>query len=103
MMLAWYPRRSGGMEADLTSEHENGCGSRPVHLQGLVALLAAGKSNDEIAAEQVIAKHTAEKYVSELKQLVGARDRVALVLWCQARVGDLTSPVGEPFDSDGSP
>lgn len=103
MMLRRHPRHSGGMEADLTSEHEIGCGSWPAHLQGLVALLAAGKSNDEISAEQVIEKHTAEKYVSALKQRVGARDRVQLVLWCQARVSALTPPSQEPSDSDGSP
>ena len=102
-MLRRHPRRSGGMEADLTSEHENGFGSWPAHLQGLVALLAADKSNDEISAEQVIEKHTAEKYVSALKQRVGARDRVQLVLLYQARVSALTPPSQEPSDSDGSP
>ena len=63
-------------------------GAKPLspRFEALVVLLAAGNSNGEVATEQVIAQHTAEKYVSDLKQLVGARDRVELVLWCRERI-----------------
>jgi DNA-binding NarL/FixJ family response regulator len=52
----------------------------PDRLFRLVPLLAAGKPNDEIACEAVLTLHTVEVYVSQLKELVGARDRVDLVL-----------------------
>jgi DNA-binding NarL/FixJ family response regulator len=54
--------------------------SLPERLLRLVPLLAAGKPNDEIACEAVLTLHTVEVYVSQLKELVGARDRVDLVL-----------------------
>jgi len=63
------------------SEHEDYDRPLPAHLTSLIPLLATGSSNDEIATCGVVTKHTAEKYVSELKQRVGARDRVELVLW----------------------
>jgi DNA-binding NarL/FixJ family response regulator len=45
-------------------------------------LLADGKTNEEIAESLVVAKHTAENYVSDLKELIGARDRVDLAFKC---------------------
>lgn len=58
--------------------------SLPLRLREVIPLLAEGRSNDEIAAERVVSKHTAEKYVSDLKRALGARDRVELVLQCKA-------------------
>jgi DNA-binding NarL/FixJ family response regulator len=55
----------------------------PGYLQNLVPLLAEGKTNDEIATSLVLALHTVEGYVSELKQHIGARDRVQLVDICR--------------------
>ena len=55
----------------------------PPHLRDVAQLLAEGKSNQEIAQSLVISLHTSEKYVSELKRLARARDRVELVLMCQ--------------------
>lgn len=52
------------------------------HLREVALLLADGKTNDEVAEALVIAKHTAENYVSELKELLGARDRVDLAFKC---------------------
>lgn len=51
-------------------------------------MLAAGLTNTEIADRLVVTGHTAEKYVSELKVLFGARDRVDLVLRCRAETGE---------------
>lgn len=52
------------------------------HLREVALLLAQGKTNEEIAESLVVAKHTAENYVSDLKELIGARDRVDLVFEC---------------------
>src|SRR5260221_12019970 len=57
----------------------------PPRLSALVPLLAAGNRNDEIGVLLHLEKHTIEKYVSEIKQAVGARDPVDLVLWCRER------------------
>jgi DNA-binding NarL/FixJ family response regulator len=55
----------------------------PNRLKLLVPLHAQGHTNDEIAIELSLTKHTIEKYVSELKCLLGARDRVEVVLLCR--------------------
>ncbi|MEO8539032.1 MAG: helix-turn-helix transcriptional regulator [bacterium] len=55
----------------------------PAHLREVARLLADGRTNDEIAESLVITRHTAEKYVSELKQLLEARDRVELAFKCK--------------------
>jgi DNA-binding NarL/FixJ family response regulator len=52
-------------------------------LAPLIPLLAVGKTNIEIAQALSVSKHTAEKYVSDLKALLDARDRVELVLACR--------------------
>jgi len=54
----------------------------PPRLRRLMPLLAAGRSNEEIADELALAPHSVENYVSDLMHLLGARDRVALVLLC---------------------
>lgn len=56
----------------------------PDHLKKVVALLASGMTNAEIAEELVLALHTVEGYMSEIKLHAGARDRVDLVLACRA-------------------
>ena len=55
----------------------------PRHLRAVGALVAQGQDNDQIAEALCITKHTAEKYVSELKRELGARNRVDLALRCQ--------------------
>ena len=46
----------------------------------VVALVAAGLSNDEIAAELVVSPLTAKTHVSRAMIKVGARDRAQLVV-----------------------
>lgn len=61
-------------------------GAEPVisrHLRDVAVLLAEGKDNEEIADSLVISKHAAEKYVSELKRELGARNRVDLAFKCK--------------------
>ena len=55
----------------------------PRYLWPVVVHLAWGKTNQEIAEALPVSSHTAEKYVSELKQLLGARHRVELVDMCR--------------------
>ncbi len=59
----------------------------PKHLAEVGRMLAEGKTNHNIAQELVVALHTAEKYVSELKQLMGAHDRVNLAFRCKEKLG----------------
>lgn len=47
-------------------------------------LLAEGKNNGELADALSIEKHSIENYVSELKAVLEARDRIALVDACRA-------------------
>ena len=47
-------------------------------------LLALAANNAEISDSIGVTVHTAEKYVSELKFLLEARDRVELVDLCRA-------------------
>jgi DNA-binding NarL/FixJ family response regulator len=55
----------------------------PRYLLPVIVHLAWGKTNIEIAAAMSVTPHTAEKYVSELYQLLGARHRVELVEMCR--------------------
>jgi DNA-binding NarL/FixJ family response regulator len=55
----------------------------PSHLRRVAELLGEAKTNHEIADELTVTLHTSEKYVSELKRLLQARDRVDLVMRCQ--------------------
>lgn len=48
----------------------------------LVGLLGEGKENDEIAKTLGYSQHTIENYVSELKNLLGARGRTDLAFKC---------------------
>lgn len=52
----------------------------PSRLKPVAKLLAEGKDNSTIATELSYTKHTVEVYVSQIKEHVGARDRVDLVL-----------------------
>lgn len=60
----------------------------PGRLRSLVPLLARGLNNDELADGLSFTKHTIENYVSELKDLLGVRDRVALVDTCRGLLAD---------------
>lgn len=50
----------------------------------VLALIAAGLTNSEIAAELFITVGTAKTHVAHLLAKLGARDRVQLVILCQA-------------------
>ena len=64
------------MPADETS-------SIPGRLLPIIPLLAAAKTNSEMADTLALTLHTIEKYVSELKSLLETRDLVALVDECR--------------------
>lgn len=55
----------------------------PRRLVKVALLLADGAENDEIAAALCITQHSAENYVSELKDRLSARSRVDLALKCR--------------------
>ena len=55
----------------------------PPRLHVVGQLLAEGKNNQEIADSLTVTLHTAEKYVSDLKKTLQARDRVDLVKKCE--------------------
>lgn len=48
------------------------------HLREVARRLARGQTNRQMAEAMFVTQHTIEKYVSELKRLLGARDRVDL-------------------------
>lgn len=52
----------------------------PARLRRIIPILGEMKSNDEIAVELGLSKHTVENYVSELMQLTGVHDRTHLVV-----------------------
>ena len=49
----------------------------------LLPLMAEGATNEQMAEEFGYALHTIENYVHDLKDMLGCRDRVALVLTAQ--------------------
>lgn len=63
--------------------NEGNGGHFPHYLRPVVQLLADAKTNREIADAMTVSRHTAEKYVSELYRIFGARDRVQLVDMCR--------------------
>ena len=58
-------------------------------LRPLIPLIGEGRSNEEIADELSLSKHTVENYVSELIHRTGARDRTQLAVWIST--GQLTT------------
>lgn len=61
--------------------------SLPPHLTQVLAPLAEGKTNGEIADDLSLALHIVEQYVSEIKLVTGCRDRVDLVLRVREYLG----------------
>lgn len=55
----------------------------PRRLREVAKLLGHGKTNQDIAEALAVTLHTVEKYVSELKQALDAKDRVQLAFMCQ--------------------
>ncbi len=53
------------------------------HLREVARMLADRKFNPEIARELSVTRHTVEKCVSELKQVLGASDRAELAEMCE--------------------
>jgi DNA-binding NarL/FixJ family response regulator len=47
----------------------------------ILALVARGRSNEEIAADLVISPHTAKTHVNRVMTKLGAHDRAQLVVW----------------------
>ncbi|MFT4212942.1 MAG: response regulator transcription factor [Microbacterium sp.] len=58
----------------------------------ILALVARGRSNDEIAADLVISPHTAKTHVNRVMAKLGAHDRAQLVVW--AYESGFVSPPG---------
>ncbi|GAB2548446.1 response regulator [Leucobacter ruminantium] len=53
----------------------------------VLALVAAGRSNGEIAAELFLGEATVKTHVSNLLQKMGARDRIQLIVWAHTGRG----------------
>lgn len=52
----------------------------PRRLRRVIPLLADLKTNEEIADELCLSRHTVENYVSDLMHLTGVHDRIHLVV-----------------------
>lgn len=66
---------------------------RPTHRQlQMILMCAAGKTQDEIAAELYLSPHTVKTYLDQLRELLGARNVTHAVVLCMA-AGYLTVDV----------
>ena len=78
-----------GASIETTSESKGAlCNAEALDAVGLtdrerevLALIATGRSNGEIAGELFLGEATVKTHVSNLLQKIGARDRVQLVVW----------------------
>jgi DNA-binding NarL/FixJ family response regulator len=77
-------------EAPSAKASRPGLGSLTEREREVVALVAAGLSNDEIAAKLVVSPLTAKTHVSRAMTKLGARDRAQLVVFAYEH--GLTSP-----------
>jgi len=70
----------------------------------VLALVAAGLSNDEIAARLVVSPHTAKTHVNRAMTKLGAHDRAQLVIHAyeSGLVHASAPPADHPFDDDAS-
>lgn len=53
--------------------------------RGVLILIAAGKSNSEIAAELFLGEATVKTHVSNILQKLNARDRIQAIVWAHSR------------------
>ena len=67
----------------LTAAERQGLNLLTAREREILAAIARGRTNPEIAAEMVIAETTVKSHVSSLLRKLHARDRVALVLIAQ--------------------
>ena len=74
------PRAAGGATSPVPPPWLPGLASLTEREREIVALVAAGLSNDEIAADLVVSPLTAKTHVSRAMIKLGARDRAQLVV-----------------------
>ncbi len=86
------PRRSDALAVLTERERE------------VVALVAAGLSNDEIAARLVVSPHTAKTHVNRAMTKLGAHDRAQLVIHAyESGLVHASAPLADhPLDDDAS-
>lgn len=83
----------GGGSSTVAERTVGGDGALPaMELAGLtererevLALIAVGKSNAEIAAELFLGEATIKTHVSNILQKLGARDRIQAIVWAHSR------------------
>jgi DNA-binding CsgD family transcriptional regulator len=70
--MTFWVARAEALEAIVDEPYAGGLTRREVEV---LRLLAAGRSNKEIAAELVLSVHTAERHIANIYRKIGARNR----------------------------